>query len=192
MPKAQPKPRAKKHNNRILKLLLIVASIAIALVLAKTGIFSDILIGTQQWRIIGSILAGIFFVSIFTAVPAAVVLVEIALANTPLEVALFGAIGAAIGDLLIFRFIRDTLSDDIDWFLEKTKKQKIMSIFRLRPLHWLVPIIGAVFIASPIPDEIGLAMMGVSKVKTGTLVIISFLLNFAGIWLLTAVAKGLL
>ena len=158
-----------------------VFSIIIAIILAKTGALASILTSTQEWRLLGSLVAGIFFVSIFTAAPAGVVLFEIAAVNSIWEVALFGGIGALIGDLIIFRFIKDGLSEDIHWLIRKTKQERLTSIFRLKLFRWLIPFIGALIVASPLPDEIGLAMMGLSKMKMSVFIPISFALNFFGI-----------
>lgn len=178
-------------NNLGRDLGIIFLSVIIAVVLAKTGALKEILAGLQGWRFLGSLLAGVFFVSIFTVTPAAVVLVEIALSNSAWEVALFGGIGALIGDLLIFRFIKDSLSEDIKWLIKKTRQEKLMSIFKLKLFRWLVLLIGALIIASPLPDEIGLTMMGLSKMKTVVFIPISFLLNFLGILIIGLIAKSL-
>src|SRR3989344_6815522 len=138
------------------------------------------------------VVAIIFFVSIFTAAPAGVVLFEIAAANSIWEVALFGGIGALIGDLLIFRFIKDSLSRDVRWLIHKTRQERLVSIFHLKMFRWIVPFIGALIVASPLPDEIGLAMMGLSKMKTSVFIPISFTLNFLGILVIGLFAKGLI
>jgi hypothetical protein len=171
---------------------VVALSIVIAIILAKTGALAGILTSTQEWTVLGSLIAGIFFVSIFTAAPAGVVLFEMAATNSIWEVALFGGIGALIGDLLIFRFIKDSLSEDIHWLIRKTKLERLTSIFRLRLFRWLIPFIGALIVASPFPDEIGLAMMGLSKMKTSVFIPISFALNFLGILTIGLIAKGLM
>lgn len=177
-------------NNIMRDLGVIIFSIVIAVILAKTGALESLLASTQEWRILGSLLAGIFFVSVFTVAPASVVLVEIAKANSLLEVALVGGIGALIGDLLIFRFIKDNLAEDILWLIRRTKQERIVSIFRLKLFRWLIPFIGALIVASPLPDEIGLAMMGLSKMKTAVFMPISFVLNFLGILVIGMIAKS--
>lgn len=171
---------------------IIILSIVIAVILAKTGVLAGILTSTQEWTVLGSLIAGMFFVSIFTAAPAGVVLFEMATANSMWEVALFGGIGALIGDLLIFRFIKDSLSEDIHWLIRKTKLERLTSIFKLKLFRWFIPFIGALIVASPLPDEIGLAMMGLSKMKTSVFIPISFVLNFVGILIIGLFAKGLL
>lgn len=171
---------------------VIILSIVIAVILAKTGALAGILTSTQEWELFGSLFAGIFFVSIFTAAPAGVILFEIATANSIWEVALFGGIGALIGDLLIFRFIKDSLSEDIHWLIRKTRQERLVSIFRLKLFGWLIPFIGALIVASPLPDEAGLAMMGLSKMKTSVFIPVSFALNFLGILMIGLFAKGLI
>lgn len=181
-----------EKNNIMRDLGIIILSIVIAVILAKTGALAGILTSTQEWTVLGSLVAGIFFVSIFTAAPAGVVLFEIAAANSIWEVALFGGIGALIGDLIIFRFIKDSLSEDIHWLIRKTKQERLTSIFHLNLFRWIVPFIGALIVASPLPDEIGLAMMGLSKMKTSVFMPISFTLNFLGILVIGLFAKGVL
>lgn len=180
-----------KKNNLMRDLGIVILSIIIAVILAKTGILKSLLTSTKEWEILGSLLAGIFFVSIFTVAPAAVVLVEIAQSNSVLLVAFFGGIGALIGDLLIFRFIKDNITEDISYLMKRMKQERFIKIFQLKFFKWLIPFIGALIVASPLPDEIGLAMMGLSKMKTSLFIPISFLLNFAGILIIGLIAKGI-
>lgn len=176
------------RNNLIRDLSIVVLSIAVAVILAKTGALKSFLTSTQEWEIIGSFLAGIFFVSIFTVAPAAVVLVEIAQANSILLVAIFGALGALVGDLIIFRFLRDSFSKRLLDLITGQNKNKFVGFLKsLKFLRWLWPIIGALIIISPFPDEIGLLIMGISKVKTHEFAILAFILNFIGIFIMCSV-----
>ena len=47
-----------------------------------------------------------------------------------------------------------------------------------------MPFLGAIIIASPLPDELGLVMLGDSKLKYREIAIISYVLNTAGILLI--------
>ena len=170
---------------------IIILSIVIAIILVKTGAFKSLLTSTQELRFIGSFVAGIFFVSVFTAAPATVVLAEIAQSNSIFWVAFFGGIGALVGDLIIFRFIKDRLSEDFLYLIKKSKSERLISIFQLKLFRWLIPFIGALIVASPLPDELGLTMMGLSKMKTSLFIPLSFLLNFLGIMTVGLIAKAL-
>ncbi|MFH1048931.1 MAG: hypothetical protein V1732_04685 [Patescibacteria group bacterium] len=179
-------------NNLINDISIIVLSVLIAIVLAKTGIFLDILASSKKLELFGSFVAGMFFTSVFTAAPATVVLAEIAQVNSIFLVAFFGGVGAMIGDLIIFRFIKSRLSEDILYLLKKSKSEKLVSIFRLRIFRWSMAFLGALIIASPFPDELGLAMMGFSKMRMSLFIPISFLLNSLGILAIGLIAKAIL
>lgn len=178
-----------ERKNLLKNLSLFFLSVILAVVLAKTDAFRELLVSIQSLRFIGSFIAGMFFISVFTVAPASVMLVEIA-QNTPIwEVAILGGLGAVVGDYIIFRFIRDTLADEIVNFFRKTKLQKVIGVFRLSAFRWLIPLVGAIIVASPLPDELGLTMMGLSKVNTRVFILISFVLNSLGIFLLVLAIK---
>ena len=168
-----------KHKNTsiVQDIEIILFSVLIAVILAKTGAVKELLTATKEAEIVGSFLAGIF-VSIFTAAPATVALAEIAQSNSILLVAVFGGIGALIGDLIIFRFVKNHISEDITYLINKSKTKRLTSVFSLRSFRWLVPFLGALVVASPLPDEIGLTMMGLSKMKTALFVPLSFFSQF--------------
>jgi hypothetical protein len=170
-------------------LCIVALSIIIAYYVVKIGILGDILSLAQGTAIISSFVAGLFFTSVFTIAPASVALAELSEMYSVPTVALWGALGALIGDLIIFFFIRDTVTDDISYVTRKLKLQKYLSLFNLGFLRVLTPIIGALIIASPLPDELGIAMMGLARTPTYTLVLISFVMNFIGILLISAVGS---
>lgn len=179
-------------NNLIQDAAIIALSIIIAIILWKTGVLINILASSKKLELFGSFTAGMFFTSVFTAAPATVVLAEIAQINSIFLVALFGGAGALIGDMVIFRFVKNRLSEDILYLLKKSKSEQLMSIFRLRIFRWSIAFLGALVIASPLPDELGLVMLGFSKIKTSFFVPISFLLNFLGILVIGLIARAIM
>ncbi len=181
------------HKNNLIKDVAIIAlSILIAIILLKTGVLINILASSKELRLLGSFIAGMFFTSVVTVAPATVVLAEIAQVNSVLWVVFFGGIGAMIGDLIIFRFVKNRLSEDILYLLKKSKSEKLISVFRLRLFRWSIAFLGALVIASPLPDELGLTMLGFSKMKTSLFVPISFLLNSLGILVIGLIAKAIM
>lgn len=52
------------------------------------------------------------------------------------------------------------------------------------PLWWLGPLCGFVIIASPLPDELGLLMMGLSGIRLLWFIPLAFSANAAGIFLI--------
>lgn len=179
------------ENNLIRDLGIIALSFLVAIILVKTGIFKNILASTQEARFIGSFVAGILFVSVFTAAPATVALVEISQSNSLIITAIIGGLGALVGDLLIFHFVRSRLSEDFSYFIRISKLKRLASIFKLKIFKWFIPLIGALIVASPLPDEMGLMMLGLSKMRIHVFIPLSFLLNSIGILIICLIAGAL-
>ena len=180
-----------KNNSLIKDLALVTFSIFVAVILAKTGAFESLIVSAQGLRFVGSFIAGMFFTSVFTTAPATVALGEIARSNSVITVAILGGLGALIGDLIIFRFVKDRASEHFSYLIKISKSERLFSIFKLRVFRWMIPFLGALIIASPLPDEIGVAMLGLSKMKSSYFISLSFVLNSAGILIIGLVAKAL-
>ncbi len=179
------------HLHRFYKDLAIIAlSIAGTIVFVQLGVFGKILSGLEEQAYIGSLISGIFFTSVFTIAPATVALAQLAEASHPMTVALWGALGAMIGDLLQFLFVRDVFGRDLRRFLKKQIHIDVHSYFHHGFMKWLGPIIGAIIIASPLPDEIGLAILGLSGMSLWIFLPLTFTFNFLGILALGMIVTG--
>jgi hypothetical protein len=183
---------AKNKNYLIQDFIIIVASVIFAVILVKTGFLTKILTSTQELELFGSFIAGMFFTSVFTTAPAIVTLGEIAQVYSILPVAILGALGAVVGDLIILRFFRDRFSEHL---MELIKHQgvgkRIRVLLHLKSFRWLTFFIGGLIIASPLPDELGISLLGFSKMKTLWFIPLSFTFNFIGILLIGLIAKAL-
>ncbi len=184
----------KKPNERFLlwqDALIVLVSVLVAIGLGRSGLVISLLTKTKEMEVLGSLIAGSFFTSVFTTAPAIVALGQIAHENSILLTALFGAFGAVIGDLVIFRFVRDRLSEHlVDLYSHKNKGLKMRPLFRRRIFRWLTFLVGGLIIASPLPDELGIAVLGFSKISLRRFIPLSYLFNFIGILLIGLVAKA--
>ena len=99
---------------------------------------------------------------------------------------IIGGIGATIGDLLIFKFVKFSFEDEFN----KIRKEKITRKIdnKLRKLlgrkikTYLTYAFAGIIIASPLPDEAGVTMLaGLTEIKPSILAIISFIFNTIGI-----------
>jgi hypothetical protein len=163
-----------------------------AVFLAKSELFVKILVTSKELEWMGSIIAGMFFTSFFTTAPAIVTLGALAKADSIFAVAFFGAIGSVIGDMVIFRFFKDKISLHITDFIGHEEiSRKVRYMLRSRFFKWLPAFIGGLIIASPLPDELGVAFFSFSKIKPRTFIILSYMFNFIGILLIGIVAKTL-
>jgi len=163
---------------------IIGVSLVVAVILVRTGTL-DWLIGlTPGLPLIDALIAGLFFTSIFTTIPAVAMLGEIGQHAPIVLVALTGALGALIGDLVLFRFVRDRLADDLLHVLNNKERRWLHHVVDRRLFHWLTPLVAAAIIASPLPDELAMAVLGSAKFQTRFFVPFSFVSNFVGILLI--------
>ena len=172
---------------------IVVLSICIAIILIESSVLSQILNSTKDLAFVGSFIAGLFFTSIFTTAPAMVTLGEIAQTHSPIINALVGAAGAVLGDLIIFRFVKDRFSEHLTEILAtQGGGRRLRSLLKRRSFRWITFLLGGLIIASPLPDELGVSLLGFSKMKASGFIILSFLGNFLGILLLGLAARALL
>lgn len=147
--------------------------------------------GVAELGYFGAFITGIFFVSTFTVAPAAIVLYRLADTFNPYAIALFAGAGAVIGDYLIFRFLRDGVFQELKPLFAKMGGSYIEKLLHTPYFFWLTPLVGALIIASPFPDEIGIGLMGISKIKPWQFVLLSFSLNALGIFIIVILAQRL-
>ena len=172
---------------------LIFLSVLVAILLVRMDIIAGLIHSTRELEWIGSFVAGLFFTSVFTTAPAIAALGEIAQANHILPTAFFGAIGAVIGDLVIFRFVRDRFSEHLLALLKrKGGRRRTRHLLKLPWLRGLLFLLGGLIIASPFPDELGISLLGFSQIRLSRFIPLSFACNFLGICLIGFVAKALL
>ena len=171
---------------------IVAMSFLVAIILVKTDTIGTILKSVEQFHQIGSLIAGMFFTSIFTTAPAIVALGELAKVNSVFSNALLGAVGAVLGDLVIFRFVRDRLSEHLTELIKHDSSWKrIKLLFRLKYFKWFTFLIGGLILASPFPDELAIGLFGVSKMKIPLFILVSFVFNFIGIFIIGTIATTL-
>lgn len=175
--------RRRARYDLVKDIVFILIGAAIALMLARTGGL-DIIISWFDNSAVASFVAGIFFTSAFTIAPSAVALSHIIGHASPHTVALWGALGALCGDLALFFFIKDRFAEDLRTSLRPSLAKHILSSFHLGFMKWLAPFLGALIIASPLPDELGLTLMGLSRVRLAVLIPVSYVMNAVGIYAL--------
>ncbi len=161
-------------------ILIIAASISFAVYLAQEDIVQHLLV-MSGFLPVEAFIAGFFFTSLLTLAPATVAFVEMAQVAPLVQMAAWGAAGAVVGDVVLFLVVRDYISEDLMRLLRGSWGRKTRALFRTPLLSWAVPVMGAIAIASPLPDEVGIAMLGLSKTDLRFLIPVSYLMNFLGI-----------
>lgn len=169
-------------------LFFIAISIVLAGAVAKSGVIMSLIDSLNGYTYLAIFVAGMFFTSVFTTPFAIVALGELALQNNLFLLAMIGGAGALCGDYVMFRLFKDRVSQDFGYLLSISKIKRLPHIFKTQAFRWFAPFLGALIIASPLPDEIGLAILGFSKLDERAFVPISFLANSFGIVVIGLIA----
>lgn len=172
-----------KYEN--LLLLLIALLIVYFLITPKYfQILQNIIESFGGYGYLGVFAAGFFFTYAFTVPIATVVLIAFGSVLNPFLIALTGAAGATVSDFIIFKLSKRKLSGEI----EKLEKRGFLKKHSKLVQH-LAPLIAGFIIASPLPDEIGAAILGSMKFSDKKFIVFIFLVEFIGIFTLATVGS---
>jgi len=175
------------HRHKIHKytnLALVGVSIIVAFALSRIEGFHIFLLQLGGFGLIGAFIAGMLFVSTFTFATGGLILLVLAEKLSPVEIGLLAGAGAVVGDLFIFRIVKDDILTELTDLYHVFGGKHLTHLLHTYYFNWMLPVIGALIIASPLPDELGVSLMGLSKMKTYQFITISFLLNSFGIFLI--------
>ncbi|HLC45004.1 MAG: hypothetical protein A2722_02490 [Candidatus Doudnabacteria bacterium RIFCSPHIGHO2_01_FULL_50_11] len=168
--------------------ILLLLSLILFFVVADTTFVRAVIDSLGEWGYVGAFISGIFFVSAFTFAPASFVLFNLALGRNMLIVAVFGGLGAVVGDYIIFRFMKDNVFSELHDIYVRLGGLRLTKILHRPYLRWMLPLVGAIIIASPLPDEVGIALLGLSTIKEWQFIIVSYVLNALGILVIISLA----
>lgn len=129
----------------------------------------------------GAFVAGILFVCSFTVAIGVVALVALSHSLNPVILAIVAGAGAVIGNFFIFRFIKDDILEDIVPLFKKIEGNHLTKLLHTKYFQWSLPVIGALLIISPLPDEVGISLMDIAGMSTLRFLILCFFLNSIGI-----------
>lgn len=174
----------KKYKNLFLFLIGIIATF----LLLKIPFLNNFLSSLHRLGYLGALIAGLLFVYSFTVGFGILILTVLAKEYTPLILALVASLGAMLGDLLVFKIVKDNLKGELMFLYRKIDRNySLVKFLKKKKLRWVLPFLGLFLIASPFPDEIGVSLVGFSKMNKITFALITYILNFIGIFLLIKV-----
>lgn len=166
-----------------LPLVLFVFGIALVVFVLLVPGLRSLIFGIAESGPLGAFVTGMLYTSGFTAPLATAMVVDAAQTTSPWTFAILGGLGAMVYDMLIFTFVRRTTSQP---FFAKMRQR-----FLGKPaIAWSLASVGAIIIASPLPDELGSGLLGLSNLPKKYFLPLSFILNGVGIWIIATVARG--
>jgi len=175
------------------KLLFLIISIIAAYFLFSNPIVGDYIGKIENFGYIGFLIAGILFSFGFSA-PFAVGFFITSEPSSLILASFFGAFGGTIGNIIIFKSIRISFLNEIKNLEEEKPVRALHNIvknnFHIKMSVYLLYIFAGIIIASPLPNEIGVALLATIKhIKIKTLNILSFVFNGIGILIILLLSR---
>jgi hypothetical protein len=127
----------------------------------------------------------------FTASLGALLLISVAHEYSPGVIAVVAGVGSLISDVAIFKLLRNDLKKEV----ARIGKSEILKRLGAAPVFrekWFRDTFGAAILASPFPDEIGIAIMASTKIKEDTFTLLAFIADMVGVYLLVVGAQTIL
>src|SRR3989338_3748254 len=166
-------------------LTLFFISVVFALYLARLEVFHAFLVSLGNWGYVGALISGILFVSTLTVATGAVILVILAEKISPIEL-------AVIAGFAILRFVKDGLLSELIPIYNSLGGKYIALLLRSKYFRWLLRVVGAIIIVSPFPDELGVSLMGITKIKNYQFLLLTFTLDTIGVFLFIVSVRALI
>lgn len=169
-----------------MKIIIFILSLSLAWWLIKSGTLNELVDKLSPIIFVTEFLAGAFYTSFLTIPLALAMFLVLAPEQNPIILSLIAGLGASLTDALLVRIFRDNFLIDLSSLTKHLKIYLIKKVLKFLRLDFVIPLLGALIIASPLPDELGLFLLGTSNLKYHQIIILTFLLNTAGILLIVA------
>jgi uncharacterized membrane protein YdjX (TVP38/TMEM64 family) len=162
-------------------IVLFMISLIISVFILTSSQIAMILKNASEWGYLGAFVTGSFYTYSLSSPPAAAVFFELSHGLNPFIAAGLGGLGAMLGDLIIFKFIKTDILPEARLLAKDLKLPRIRSRKVLHLFHKIAPFFAGFIIASPFPDEIGAALFGAIEYDTKKFMIVSWVCNTAGL-----------
>ncbi len=140
--------------------------------------------------ILTAFLSGLLYTSFFTAPFSILLLVAIDPNINPYLLAVFAGFGAVLGDLIIVKILR-LIYVPFSFLNHQNGVKAFKKQLEKYHLNLISILLGAIIVASPLPDELGLILLGVSSLSYMKLAVLTFLLNGMGLLIIILAIQAL-
>jgi uncharacterized membrane protein YdjX (TVP38/TMEM64 family) len=190
-------------------LLYLAVALVVTYMIATTDSFDAVVSELRSLEYLGIAISGMLYAFSVTTLPATAIFYKLGYSFNPLVIAAVGALGCVVSDYLIFRFVKNNLMDELRTLTDEVgsrvffrdslfykifpfsnllmSKEFRVAMFKVsRSNAWrnAMVVLGSAVIMLPIPDEIGIAILGAVDFRTKYFLLMSYCLNFAGIFMI--------
>ncbi|OGL52199.1 hypothetical protein A3K55_00020 [Candidatus Shapirobacteria bacterium RBG_13_44_7] len=183
--------RYRHHRYRNLSFFLL-ALIATAL-FSRTPLFSQLIFFLKDFGYLSAFFAGMLFTTTFGVAASGLILSNLIQDFPLIGVLFFGALGALVADILVFLFVRNQAHLHVTpAYKHYSHRSHFYKILHTHYFSWTLPVIGTLIMASPLPDELGVSLLGLSDIALSKFIVISFISHSIGIFSLVSLYNYLL
>lgn len=161
-------------------------SVVVFILALDTALVQAALHYIEDQGLIGVFIAGAMFTSFFTTAPAIAIFILIAKDYNPLVIGLVGGLGSLVGDWIILKVFEERIAYELKPLIRKFHLVGFFRRLRRKKEQERTLLLGMLAIISPLPDELGIALLGLSKLPILTLFTIIYVLNSLGIMIVAA------
>lgn len=177
----------KFKRKRILRDILIICFSILIAVYIQASFLSDLLVRffSSFYFIPSAFIMGFLFsVTFTTAISSSVFILLSQATHNPLLVAVIGGLGSIAANAIVYKFFKEEIIDDIKFIEKKYARNIAYKILHSKVVIGLTPYLGALLLASPLPDELGILILAGTKFKYSHFLLLSFLLHTGGIFMI--------
>jgi hypothetical protein len=174
-----------KHYPRLTTIALSYVAAGLLFVFLGASFFQTLLVPLGMF---GVFIAGALYTYSFTTSLGALLLITLAPFHPLGLIAVIAGIGATIADFAIFQFVRDDLHKEVKRVAASKIIRNICAADGLLCKKWMRNAMGTLIMASPFPDELGIAMMSTTKMRKETFILLAFIVDVVGIYILVSAA----
>jgi hypothetical protein len=180
--------RAFRHFPRLASAALIYLLVGLIFVIVGPAKIHALL---EPLGIGGIFIAGMMYAYTLTAGAATIMLPSFSI-DYPLEiVVLIGAAGNLFSDLILFRFIREDLKAELARLAHIPSLKKIFGHSWITRSRLFRTVLGFIFIALPLPDEMGIALLATTKIPQDVFRILMFIADVIGVYAVVTIGRML-
>lgn len=181
-----------KYSN----IAIFILSIILAYFLLRLEVMKETIHAMGDFGYIGAFIAGAFYTISFTVAPSVSLFYILGKRLNPILLALIGGLGALFTDFIIYHWVKKSVENInfFSWLRVKvffiTHRSRILrKIAKSKFASYIIPCIAGLIILSPLPDEWGVALLGVARYEIKKFILLSFLFNSIGIFLVATLGK---
>jgi hypothetical protein len=173
-------PRYHRHRHR--NIFLFIASFIAVIAFTQSPIFSQFSQLVDNLPFVFAFIAGALFASTFTAIAGGLIIVHLATTLNPILLILIAGLGTVTCDALMFLLFKDNVSSKVSQIYQEIEHHShLKKIIHTKYFAWTLPVLGALVLASPLPDELGISLLGLSQTTMPRFLLVSLISHLFGI-----------